>query len=233
MITERTRPPVEIVGVTTLGDVSRAQLTRSGAPASSSGALPRALPARGRPGRAFPEGPADRARGGHRAGRGPPRDDPRDALVARDGASWPTCRRLQDRHGLAAPRRALLGLRADLRCVPIRGNAGTRLARSARASSTRWCWPARALARIGHIGASAGLEPDEDAPRPRPGRPGGPNAARTNIELAALLDVVTDEASVAAVTAERSLLEALEAGCTRPSAPTPREPPGCGCRRPS
>jgi hydroxymethylbilane synthase len=37
-----------------------------------------------------------------------------------------------------------------------------------------------------------------------------------DIELAALLDVVTDEASVAAVTAERSLLEALEAGCSAP-----------------
>jgi len=37
-----------------------------------------------------------------------------------------------------------------------------------------------------------------------------------DIELAALLDVVTDEASVAAVTAERSMLEALEAGCSAP-----------------
>ena len=35
-------------------------------------------------------------------------------------------------------------------------------------------------------------------------------------ELAALLEAVTDEASVAAVTAERSLLEALEAGCHAP-----------------
>ena len=71
MITERTGRPVEIVGVTTLGDVSRAQLTQIGGTGvfvqrAARGAARR----RGGPGRALAEGPADRARGGHRAGRG-------------------------------------------------------------------------------------------------------------------------------------------------------------------
>jgi hydroxymethylbilane synthase len=59
------------------------------------------------------------------------------------------------------------------------------------------------------------FEPDEMLPAPGQGalavecRDGEP-------ELAALLGAVTDQASRAAVTAERSLLEALEAGCSAP-----------------
>ena len=60
----------------------------------------------------------------------PGRDDPRDALIGRDGA------KLADLPpgasiGTGSPRRAaqLLLLRQDIRCVPIRGNAGTRLAK--------------------------------------------------------------------------------------------------------
>ena len=53
MITERTGPPVEIVGVTTLGDVSRAQLTQIGGTGVFVSALREALLAGGGgPGRA-------------------------------------------------------------------------------------------------------------------------------------------------------------------------------------
>ena len=72
------------------------------------------------------------------------------------------------------------------------------------------------LARIGCVNAVTQVfEPDEMLPAPGQGalavecRDGEP-------ELAALLDAVTDRASVAAVIAERSLLEALEAGCSAP-----------------
>jgi len=72
------------------------------------------------------------------------------------------------------------------------------------------------LARIGRGHAVTQVfEPDEMLPAPGQGalavecRDGEP-------ELAALLAAVTDEASVAAVTAERSLLEALAAGCSAP-----------------
>jgi len=60
----------------------------------------------------------------------PARDDPRDALIGRDGA------KLADlpagaRIGTGSPRRAaqLLLLRPDIHPVPVRGNAGTRLAK--------------------------------------------------------------------------------------------------------
>ncbi len=129
MITEQTGRPAEIVGVMTLGDVSRAQLTQIGGTGVFVSALREALLA-GEVDLAvhslkdLPAGPAP----GIVLAAVPPRDDPRDALAARDGA------RLADlpagaRIGTSSPRRAaqLLALRGDLRCVPIRGNTGTRL----------------------------------------------------------------------------------------------------------
>jgi hydroxymethylbilane synthase len=218
MITERTGRPVEIVGVTTLGDVSRAQLTQIGGTGVFVSALREALLG-GEVDLAvhslkdLPTGPA----AGIVLAAVPPRDDPRDALVARDGA------KLADlppgsRIGTGSPRRAaqLLGLRADLRCVPIRGNAGTRLGKVSEGELDAVVLAYAGLARIGHVGAITQVfEPDEMLPAPGQGAL-AVECREDDIELAALLDVVTDEASVAAVTAERSLLEALEAGCSAP-----------------
>jgi len=147
----------------------------------------------------------------------PPRDDPRDALVAREGA------KLADlpagaRIGTGSPRRAaqLLGLRGDLRCVPIRGNAGTRLRQVTDGGLDGVVLAYAGLARIGHAGAITQVfELDEMLPAPGQGslavecRAGEP-------ELAALLAAVNDEPSMAAAVAERSLLEALAAGCSAP-----------------
>jgi hydroxymethylbilane synthase len=218
LITERTGCRVEIVGVTTLGDVSRAQLTQIGGTGVFVGALREALLG-GEVDLAvhslkdLPTGPA----AGIVLAAVPARDDPRDALVARDGA------KLADlppgaRIGTGSPRRAaqLLGLRADLRCVPIRGNAGTRLGKVTDGELDGVVLACAGLARIGYVHAVTQVfEPDEMLPAPGQGalavecRDGDP-------ELAALLATATDEASVAAVTAERSLLEALQAGCSAP-----------------
>jgi hydroxymethylbilane synthase len=221
MITERTGRPVEIVGVTTLGDVSRAQLTQIGGTGVFVGALREALLG----------GEVDLAvhslkdlptqKSGPAAGitlaAVPPRDDPRDALVARDGA------KLADlppgaRIGTGSPRRAaqLLGLRGDLRCVPIRGNADTRLGKVSEGELDAVVLAYAGLARIGRVGAVTQVfEPDEMLPAPGQGAL-AVECREDDAELAALLQAVTDEASVAAVTAERSLLEALEAGCSAP-----------------
>src|SRR5438034_1909288 len=218
MITERTGRPVEIVGVTTLGDVSRAQLTQIGGTGVFVSALREALLG-GEVDLAvhslkdLPTGPA----AGIALAAVPPRDDPRDALVARDGA------KLADlppgaRIGTGSPRRAaqLLGLRADLRCVPIRGNAGTRLGKVSEGELDAVVLAYAGLARIGHAGAITQVfEPDEMLPAPGQGAL-AVECREGDAELAALLQLVTDEASVAAVTAERSLLEALEAGCSAP-----------------
>ena len=218
LIAERTGRPVQVVGVTTLGDVSQAQLTQLGGTGVFVGALREALLS-GQVDLAvhslkdLPAGPA----AGIVLAAVPPRDDPRDALVARDGAKLadlPAGARL----GTGSPRRAaqLLALRDDLRCVPIRGNAGTRLAKVRDGELDAVVLAAAGLARIGHQNAITQVfEVDEMLPAPGQGalavecRAGEP-------ELAALLAAVNDEASMAAAVAERSLLEALAAGCHSP-----------------
>jgi len=218
MITERTGRAVEIVGVTTLGDVSRAQLTQIGGAGVFVSALREAL-LRGEVDLAvhslkdLPAGPA----AGVLLAAVPPRDDPRDALVARDGA------KLADlppgaRIGTGSPRRAaqLLAMRAGLRCVPIRGNAGTRLGKVSEGELDAVVLAYAGLARIGHVGAITQVfEPDEMLPAPGQGAL-AVECREDDGELTALLQAVTDKASMAAVTAERSLLEALEAGCSAP-----------------
>ena len=201
MITERTGLPVEIVGVTTLGDVSRAQLTQIGGTGVFVSALREALLA-GEVDLAvhslkdLPTGPA----AGIVLAAVPPRDDPRDALAARDGA------KLADlpagaRIGTGSPRRAaqLLALRGDLRCVPIRGNVGTRLGKVGSGEVNGVVLACAGLARLGCLHAVTQVfEPEEMLPAPGQGalavecRDGEP-------ELAALLDAVTDLASLAAV----------------------------------
>ena len=218
MITERTGRQVEIVGVTTMGDVSRAQLTQIGGTGVFVSALREALLA-GEVDLAvhslkdLPTGPA----AGIVLAAVPPRDDPRDALVARDGA------KLADlpagaRIGTGSTRRAaqLLGLRGDLRCVPIRGNADTRMGKVDAGEVDGVVLAYAGLARLGSLNAVTQVfEPEEMLPAPGQGalavecRDGEPG-------LATLLAAVTDEASLAAVTAERSLLETLEAGCHAP-----------------
>jgi len=230
MITERTGRRVEIVGVTTLGDVSREQLTQIGGTGVFVSALREALLG-GEVDLAvhsvkdLPTAPA----AGITLAAVPPRDDPRDALAAQDGA------KLADlapgaRIGTGSPRRAaqLLALRGDLRCVPIRGNAGTRLGKVGDGELDAVVLAYAGLARIGQTGAVTQVfEPDEMLPAPGQGAL-AVECRADEPELAALLRTVTDQASEAAVTAERSLLEALEAGCSAPigayAAVTPGQP---------
>jgi hydroxymethylbilane synthase len=217
-ITERTGCPVQIVGVTTLGDVSRAQLAQIGGTGVFVGALREALLA-GEVDLAvhsLKDLPASAAPGIALAAV-PPRDDPRDALVARDGA------KLADlppgaRIGTGSPRRAaqLLALRPDLHTVPIRGNAGTRLRQVTDGELDGVILAAAGLARIGQQNAITQVfELDEMLPAPGQGA----LAVECNDddpELARLLATVSDQASMAAAVAERSLLEALAAGCSAP-----------------
>ncbi len=218
MITERTGRPVQLVGVTTLGDVSRAQLTQIGGTGVFVSALREALLG-GEVDLAvhslkdLPTGPA----AGIVLAAVPLRDDPRDALVARDGA------KLADlppgaRIGTGSPRRAaqLLGLRGDLRCVPLRGNANTRLGKVAEGELDGVVLALAGLARIGCVSAVTPVfEPEEMLPAPGQGAL-AVECRASEPGLAALLEAVCDHASMAAVTAERSLLEALQAGCSAP-----------------
>ena len=155
----------------------------------------------------------------------PAREDPRDALCARDGmtlAQLPAGARV----GTGSPRRAaqLLRARRDLEVVGIRGNVETRLNRALGpdADLDAVVLAASGLRRVGKDAVISELLPVEVMlPAPAQG------ALAVEATTAALdeapwfaprLDAVDDAATRAAVTAERSLLRALEAGCSAPVA---------------
>jgi len=218
LLTERTGRRVEIVGVTTFGDVSRAQLTQIGGTGVFVSALRESLLSREvdfavHSLKDLPTG----APQGITLAAIPPRDDPRDALVARDGA------KLADlpagaRIGTGSPRRAaqLAVLRGDVTCVPIRGNAGTRLAKVRDGELDAVVLAYAGLARIGHTDLiSEVFEPDSMVPAAGQGAL-AVECRADDAELTELLAAIDHQPSRAAVTAERGLLAALEAGCSAP-----------------
>lgn len=155
----------------------------------------------------------------------PAREDPRDALCARDGltlAELPAGAKV----GTGSPRRAaqLLRARPDLTVLGIRGNVETRLARALGpdADLDAVVLAASGLRRVGRDAAiSELLDPSVMLPAPAQG------ALAVEVTTAALaagpwfaerLDTVDDPATRAAVTAERALLRTLEAGCSAPVA---------------
>ena len=218
LITERTGRRVELVGVTTLGDVSKEQMSQIGGTGVFVSALRESL-LRGEVDFAvhslkdLPTGAAP----GITLAATPARDDPRDALIARDGA------KLADLPagaiiGTGSARRAaqLMMLRSDITCVPIRGNAGTRLAKVRDGELDAVVLAYAGLARIGRSDqVSEIFEPDNMLPAPGQGAL-AVECRTADTEIAELLGLVDHAPTRAAVTAERSLLAALEAGCTAP-----------------
>ena len=218
LLTERIGRAVEIVGVTTLGDVSKEQLTQIGGTGVFVSALRESL-LRGEVDFAvhslkdLPTG----APQGITLAAMPPRDDPRDALVARDGA------KLADlpagaRIGTGSPRRAaqIALLRGDVSCVPIRGNVGTRLGKVRDGELDAVVLAYAGLARLGSTDlVSEIFEPDSMVPAPGQGALAVECRAE-DAEITELLATIDHPATRATVTAERSLLAALEAGCSAP-----------------
>jgi hydroxymethylbilane synthase len=147
----------------------------------------------------------------------PLRADPRDALVARDG------RRLDQlapgtRVGTGSPRRAaqLRALGLGLEVVAVRGNVDTRLRRVAEGALDAIVVAAAGLARLGRLDEASELI-DPGQVLPAPGQGALAVECRAGEPLAGLLaEVLDDPATRAAVTAERTVLAALEAGCTAP-----------------
>lgn len=147
----------------------------------------------------------------------PTREDPRDALVARDGlvlGELPAGSRI----GTSAPRRAAqlraLGLGLDI--VPLRGNLDTRLRKVSEGELDAVVVARAGLARIGRLDAvTESLEPVQMLPAPAQGAL-AVECRTDDVELIKVLTDLDDAATRAAVIAERSLLAELEAGCTAP-----------------
>jgi hydroxymethylbilane synthase len=152
----------------------------------------------------------------------PEREDPRDALCARDGLTLATLP-VGARVGTGSPRRraALLAARPDLEIVDIRGNIDTRLRRVLPGSDSPLDAIVLALSglrRLGRVDAITevlGFDVSPHAP--------GQGALAIEVrdeepseELRAALAAVEHVPTRAAITAERSLLASLEAGCAAP-----------------
>jgi hydroxymethylbilane synthase len=147
----------------------------------------------------------------------PAREDPRDVLVTRGRR---TLGELGEgaRVGTGSPRRAAqlraLGLGLDV--VPIRGNVDTRLRKVADGEVDAVVLARAGLARLGRVEEIAEvLDPLQVLPAPGQGAL-AVECRESDTELRGLLAALDDEPTRLAVTAERSLLAALEAGCTAP-----------------
>jgi hydroxymethylbilane synthase len=209
---------VELVEIATEGDRSDAPLTSMGGTGVFVGALRDALLA-GRVDLAvhslkdLPTGAA----AGLTLGAVPQREDPRDCLVGRDGLTvgeLPAGSTV----GTGSPRRAaqLRALGLGLEVVPVRGNVDTRLRMVADGTVDAVVLARAGLVRLGLAEqATEVLDPTQMLPAPGQGA----LAVECRADRSDLLDAIAPldaAASRAAVTAERSVLAALEAGCSAP-----------------
>jgi hydroxymethylbilane synthase len=148
----------------------------------------------------------------------PRREDPRDALVARDGL---TLGELPAGSTVAtgSPRRAaqLRALGLGVRVVDIRGNVDTRLRKVAAGTVDAVLLARAGLIRLGRVDEiTETLDPIQMLPAPGQGA----LAVEVAVGSTALADdigsALDDPDSRSAVTAERALLRTLEAGCLAP-----------------
>ncbi len=218
--------PVELVEITTYGDVSRADLAQIGGTGVFVTALREALLKEDidfavHSLKDLPTGQPDELV----LAAVPEREDPRDVLVARGELKFTDLPR-GARVGTGSPRRmAQLNSYArahglSVEVVPIRGNVDTRIGYVRSGELDAVVLAAAGLHRIGRIDEVTDfLSVDMVLPAPGQGalaiecRAG--NTSHDS-ELVAALGELDDPYTRVAVTAERSLLAALEAGCSAP-----------------
>ncbi|WP_228915175.1 hydroxymethylbilane synthase [Streptomyces sp. DH20] len=221
-VSQVTGRPVELVEITTYGDVSREHLAQIGGTGVFVAALREAL-ARNEVDFAVHSlkdlpttQPAELV-----VAAIPEREDPRDVIIARDALKLTDLPR-GARIGTGSPRRmAQLNAYArshgmDIETVPIRGNVDTRIGYVTKGDLDAVVLAAAGLNRVGRSDEVTDFL-SVDTVLPAPGQ--GALAVETtadNAELIAALAQLDDPLTRAAVTAERSLLAALEAGCSAP-----------------
>jgi hydroxymethylbilane synthase len=210
---------VELVEVSTFGDVSREPLSQIGGTGVFVTAVREALLGERvdlavHSLKDLPTTPAD----GVALAAVPPREDPRDALIARDGLTLgelPPGSTI----GTGSPRRTaqLNALGLGLEVVPVRGNVGTRLELVSGGRLDAVVLARAGLARLGRLGeVTEVLDPIQMLPAPGQGALAVEcRSCDTALgeDVAGALD---DWLTRTAITAERTLLSALEAGCSAP-----------------
>ena len=205
----------ELVTITTDGDRSNEPLSRAGGTGLFTGALRDALV----DGRCdvvvhslkdLPTAPHDQLV----VAAMPAREDPRDALCARDGLTLDTLP-AGARVGTGSPRRMaqLRARRPDLEVVDIRGNVDTRLGRVASGDLDAVILAAAGLTRIGRTDVVTEFL-DADAWPTAPGQ--GALAVEVRRGEEDLVRALDHAETRAAVEAEREVLALLEAGCSAP-----------------
>jgi hydroxymethylbilane synthase len=223
-ITAATGAPVELVHIVTEGDRSSASIAQLGSTGVFVAAIRRALlegsvdlavhsykdlPTAAEPGLIIAAVPA--------------REDPRDALVARDGL---TLGELPpgSKVGTGAPRRVaqLRALDLGLDVVPIRGNVDTRLGRvigrGENADLDAVVLARAGLSRLGRLDAiTETLDPLQVLPAPAQGAL-AVECRTSDARTRELLGRLEAGGARACVVAERATLAALEAGCSAPVA---------------
>ncbi|AXG12450.1 hydroxymethylbilane synthase [Intrasporangium calvum] len=209
---------VELVEITTEGDVSGGLLTAIGGTGVFAAAIRKAL-TDGRVDVAvhslkdLPTAPEP----GLVVAAVPAREDSRDVLVARDGLTLGELP-IGSVVGTGSPRRtaqlAALGLGLEIR--PIRGNVDTRLRLVSSGEVDAVILARAGLARLGRLDVvTEVLDPIQVLPAPGQGALAVECRADRPDVLEAV-SVLEDADTRASITAERALLAALEAGCTAP-----------------
>ena len=211
----QTGQDVELVEITTRGDLDPGALAQIGGTGVFVSALREALLAGDvdvavHSLKDLPTAPAE----GLSLAAVPTREDPRDVLFCPAGL---TLGELPDgaRVGTGSPRRAaqLRALGLGLEVVPIRGNVDTRLKKAIDGEYDAVVLARAGLARLDRLDAiTEVLDPIQLLPAPGQGA----LAVETRAGEEHLADVLDDPESRACVLAERALLRALEAGCTAP-----------------
>ena len=164
----------------------------------------------------------------------PPREDPRDVIVTRDGLSIETLPR-GARVGTGSPRRVaqLRRARPDLVFLPVRGNVDTRIRRMKDGAFDAVILAAAGLSRLrlvdsgGRMEGAAAVPLPEDVCLPAVGQ--GALAIETRAGDAAAVQAaraIHDAVCAAEVTAERSFLAGLGGGCRVPVAALARPAAG-------
>ncbi len=148
----------------------------------------------------------------------PLREDPRDVLVARDGLTLgelPTGSVVATGSLRRAAQLRALGL--GLEVVGLRGNVGTRLGKVTSGEVDGVILARAGLARIGMLDVvTETLDPIQMLPAPGQGALAVECRTDDTELVAALASALDDADTRAAVTAEREVLRVLEAGCSAP-----------------